>query len=145
MTISPLPSPIPPRHRHAHEHADRDLDAFATFTPTFTITLTPTRTPTSTPTMTPTATSTPGVFEFSVSPKPDARGLIKFSWGTTIPADEASLKVFTSGFRVVREFFFNKGENPEYLSSGTHDFSWDGRDDQSKTPAAGNLSLFSST
>lgn len=113
-----------------------------TYTPTFTITLTPTPTPTRTPTVTPTATSTPGVFKFSVSPKPDAQGVINFSWGTTIPADEAFLKIYTSGFRVVREFYFNKDENSDYLPAGTHDFSWDGKDDNKRPLPPANYLCF---
>ncbi len=125
-------------------------------TPTLTGTLQPTSTPTSTPTLTPTITftptmtitftptytSTPGVFLFKVSPKPEPEGKIKFSWGTTVPADEAFLKIYTSGMRVVREFYFNKNENQDYLPAGLHELSWDGRDENNRPMPPGNYLCF---
>ncbi len=115
------------------------ITSTGTLQPTSTPTCSPTSTPTISPTptltvtFTPTYTSTPGVFKFSVSPKPDAQGKVNFSWGTTIPADEAYLKIYTSGFRMVREFNFNRDENTDYLTAGSHDFTWDGKDDNQKS------------
>lgn len=87
-------------------------------TPTFTTT------PTSTLTMTP----TPGVFIFSVSPKPGDDGRIRFRWGVNVQADEVFLKVYSSGFRLVHGWHFNTKEGREYLIAGSHEFLWDGRD-----------------
>lgn len=118
------------------------LTPSVTPTSTDTATFTATPTPTHTLTPTPTATSTPGVFQFTVSPKPDGQGQVHFSWGTTIPADEAFLKIYTSGFRVVREFVFNRKENPEFLPAGVHDFTWDGKDEQKRAMAPGTYLCF---
>ncbi|HVZ81662.1 MAG TPA: hypothetical protein VHE12_12810 [bacterium] len=98
-------------------------------TATHTPSTTPTSSPTLSPTPSPTWTSTPGVFQFSVSPKPDGQGQIHFQWGTTVPADEVYLRVFTSGLRLVWEDTFNKKEKPEFLTIDPHDVTWNGRDD----------------
>lgn len=107
-------------------------NATASSSPTATPSSTPTKTETLSPTPSPTYTSTPGVFQFNVSPKPDAQGQIHFQWGTTIPADEAYLRVFTGGFRLVWEETFNKNEKPEFLTTDPHDVTWNGRDDQAR-------------
>lgn len=119
-----------------------------TLTPLLTNTSTPTNTPTATVTSSftatpsPTWTSTPGVFQFTVSPKPDAQGQIHFQWGTTIPADEAYLRVFTSGFRLVWEEVFNKDQKPEFLTTDPHDVTWNGRDDQGRPMPPGSYICF---
>ena len=108
------------------------LSPSLTFTPTGTPTSTSTRTSTSTPTSSPTPTATPGVFQFSVSPKPDDSGLIKFTWGANIKCDSVYLKIYSSGFRLVRSFEFNKEETPDYLTVGTHNFTWDRKDEENR-------------
>jgi hypothetical protein len=118
------------------------LSPSLTFTPTDTITPTVTKTATRTPTATLTATSTPGVFKFSVSPKPDASNQIHFSWGTTVNAERAYLKIFTSGLRPVRDFDYSKDEKPEYLSKGLHEVVWDGRDEDSRPMPPGSYICF---
>ncbi len=132
ITVSPTRTSTPTITASPTNTTTGTQSPTVTFTPTFTVTLTPTKTLTSTPTATATATSTPGVFKFSVSPKPDGQGMIHFSWGTNIPADQAFLRIYTSGFRVVREFDFDKNETPEYLTAGSHDVSWDGKDDNKR-------------
>jgi len=92
--------------------------------------------------MTPTLTSTPGVFKFFVSPKPEVDGNIKFQWGTTVSAQEINVKVFTSGFRLVRQFSFDKHQHNENLSPGEHEMSWDGRDEQNRAMPPGNYLCF---
>jgi flagellar hook assembly protein FlgD len=82
--------------------------------------------------VTPTYTSTPGVFQFSVSSQPDANGQIHFNWGSTIRSDEVAIKIYTSGFRLVRAFDFDKHEHPEYLDAGLHEVVWDGKDEQGR-------------
>ena len=82
-------------------------------------------------------TSTPGVFVFSVSPKPDEQGAVRFKWGTTCPADEVFLSIYTSGYRIVRKFGFNKKEKSEFLASGEHEYTWDGRDENKRPMAPG--------
>jgi flagellar hook assembly protein FlgD len=113
-------------------------------TPTPTISPTPTITKTFTPTITftPTATSTPGVFKFTVSPKPDGQGQVHFVWGTTIPADEAYLRVYTSGFRLVWEENYNPNEKPEYLTAGDHETIWNGKDDEGRPMPPANYMCF---
>ena len=113
-------------------------------TPTRTITPTSTNTPTFTATIThtPTATSTPGVFKFNVSSKPDGEGHVRFSWGTTIPADEAYLRVYTSSFRLVWEENYNSKEKPENLTSGGHETVWNGKDDEGRIMPPGTYLCF---
>jgi hypothetical protein len=110
-------------------------------TPTFTPTITPsptfTATPTSTFTPTPTVTSTPGISKFSVSSKADGQGQINFNWGNTLPADEAFLKIYTSGFRIVREFEFSPTESAGYLTAENHEFTWDGKDENARAMPSG--------
>lgn len=108
------------------------LSPSATPTPTSTHTSTPTKTATRTPTSTPTATPTPGVFKFVVSPKPDAQGQIHFSWGVNVQVDQVYLKVYTSGFRLVWDENFNKEKRPDYLTSGDHEVTWDGKDEEGR-------------
>jgi flagellar hook assembly protein FlgD len=69
---------------------------------------------------------------FTVSPKPDDTGLIKFSWGVNIPSDSVILNVYTSGFRLVRNFEFNKEETPDYLTPGSHEYTWDRKDEENR-------------
>jgi hypothetical protein len=137
VTASPTLTPV--------LSASPSVSAPESWTPTCTDTVTPSFTPTAsatataspTPTATPTVTSTPGVFVFSVSPKPDDQGDIRFKWGTTVSADEVFLGIYTSGYRVVRKFSFNKKENSEYLASGEHEYTWDGRDINKRPMAPG--------
>jgi hypothetical protein len=118
------------------------LSPSQTPTPTCTPTPTPTQTATSPPTDTPTSTPTPGVFKFSVSPMPDANGQVKFSWGVNIPADEVFLKVYSSGFRIVRSFEFTQKDDPDFLTAGNHDFAWDGMDEQKRHMPPGDYLCF---
>jgi hypothetical protein len=111
-------------------------------TPTSTDTHTVTLTPTITSTPTATATSTPGIFQFSVSPKPDGQGQIRFAWGTTVPADEVFLKIYSSGFRIVHEFHFTPKDKPEFLASGGHEAVWDGKDEQRRPMPPGTYLCF---
>jgi FlgD Ig-like domain len=113
-----------------------------TRSPSMTPTPTATRTPTLTPTVTPTPTSTPGVFQFEVSPKPDGQGRIHFAWGTTVPADQVYLWIYTSGFRLVEDFNFNKKKQPENLSLGRHEITWDGKDSQGRRMPPGTYLCF---
>lgn len=120
MTWSPTSSPT------------GTLSPSLTPTPTSTHTSTPTKTATRTPTSTPTATPTPGVFKFLVSPKPDAQGQIHFSWGVNVQVDQVYLKVYTSGFRLVWDESFGKEKRPDYLTSGDHEVTWDGKDEEGR-------------
>ncbi|HTA76195.1 MAG TPA: hypothetical protein VK791_03440 [bacterium] len=115
-----------------------------TVTLTYTITNSPTKTSTctSTITMTPTLTSTPGVFLFKVSPKPEVDGKIKFEWGTTIKSKETNVKIFTSGFRMVRQFSFDRNTHPENLNPGQHEMTWDGKDEEDRAMPPGNYLCF---
>jgi hypothetical protein len=112
-----------------------------TYTPTATGTL-PTKTFTPTITWTPTLTATPGVFDFTVSPKPEADGKIKFRWGSTFKSREVDVKVFTTGFRLVRQFNFDRHEHGENLNPGEHEMSWDGKDEEDRPMPAGNYMCF---
>ena len=67
---------------------------------------------------------------------------MKFKWGTTISADEVFLKVYTSGFRIVREFDFNQQERADLLDAGPHDFAWDLRDEEKRPMPPGNYLCF---
>jgi 3-isopropylmalate dehydrogenase len=111
-------------------------------TQTFTRTLTATKTVTRTPTLTPTATSTPGVFQFSVSPQPDASNQVHFKWGTTSDADHTFLRIFTSGLRPVLVYEFNKDQKPEYLTKGTHEIVWDAMDEEGRPMPPGSYICF---
>jgi hypothetical protein len=111
----------------------------ATLTPTGTF---PTKTFTPTVTLTPTLTSTPGVFVFTVSAKPEVDGKIKFHWGSTFKSREVDVKIFTTGFRLVRQFNFDRHEHGENLNPGEHEMSWDGRDDEDRPMPAGNYMCF---
>jgi hypothetical protein len=113
-----------------------------TYTPTATVTATMTKTSSPTRTSSPTPTPTPGVFKFFVSPKPDPSGNIRFSWATNAEASQAFLRVRTSGFRTVREFDFFKKEKPEYLTVGTHDLYWDGKDEAGRPMTPGTYLCF---
>jgi flagellar hook assembly protein FlgD len=92
--------------------------------------------------MTPTATSTPGVSVFKVSPKPEADGTIKFQWETTTKAKEVDVKVFTSGFRMVRQFSFDQHQQNENLKAGPHETTWDGKDEQGRPMPSGTYLCF---
>ncbi len=120
------------------------LSPTPTSTPTLTFTITPTitKTATKTPTVTMTATSTPGVFQFSVSPKPDASNQIHFKWGTTTDADHTYLRIFTNGLRPVLVYEFSKDQKPENLSSGTHEIVWDGKDEEGRPMPPGSYICF---
>lgn len=118
------------------------LSPSLTPTPTQTPTSTATKTPTRTPSATPTYTSTPGVFKFTVSPKPDAQGTIHFAWGTTIPSSEVFLRVYTSGFRLVWDENFNQDNQPQFLTSGDHDTYWNARDEEERPMPPGNYLCF---
>jgi flagellar hook assembly protein FlgD len=59
-----------------------------------------------------------------------------------VPADEAYLRIFTSGYRMVWETTFTKAEKPEFLEAGDHDVTWNGRDDQSRPMPPGYYICF---
>lgn len=59
-----------------------------------------------------------------------------------MPADEAYLRVYTSGFRLVWEEDFSKDEKPEYLGAGTHETTWNGRDDEGRPMPPGTYLCF---
>ena len=63
--------------------------------------------------------------------------MIHFKWGTTVPADEVFISIYTSGYRVVRKFSFNKDQNPEYLTPGDHEYTWNGMDEKKRPLAPG--------
>lgn len=149
LTITPTPTPTvtltpTPKGTPTWTGTPTISPTGTIFTTTFTHTMTATITKTNSPTrtMSPTATSTPGVFKFSVSPKPDASGNIKFSWGANKEAQQAFLRVRTSGYRTVKEFDFFKKEKPEYLTVGTHDLVWDGKDDEGRPMTPGTYLCF---
>ena len=132
LTFSPTNSPM----------GTRSPVLTPTHTRTATITLSPTPSPTKTATVTPTFTATPGVFKFAVSSKPDERGEIHLAWGTNVPASEAYLRVYTSGFRLVWEENFNKEKNADYLTAGTHQTTWNAKDDQDRPMPPGTYLCF---
>jgi flagellar hook assembly protein FlgD len=102
----------------------------------------PTKTPTNSPTATATATSTPGIFVFKVSPKPEPDGKIKFQWEATMKAKEVDVKVFTSGFRMVQQFSFDPHNQADNLKTGPHEVAWDGKDDQQRPMPPGDYLCF---
>jgi flagellar hook assembly protein FlgD len=55
-----------------------------------------------------------------------------------IPSDRVYLKIYSSGFRLVRDFEFNKVDSPDYLTRGTHEFYWDGKDEQNRPMPPGD-------
>jgi flagellar hook assembly protein FlgD len=57
-------------------------------------------------------------------------------------SNEAYLRVYTSGFRLVWEEDFGKDKKPEYLTSGTHDITWNGKDDQNRSMPPGTYLCF---
>lgn len=52
------------------------------------------------------------------------------------------MKIFTSGFRLVRQFNFDKHEHGENLNTGEHDMSWDGKDEQDRSMPSGTYLCF---
>ncbi len=135
-TLTPTIIPSPTNTPTATITGTQSPSATPTFTKTVTlsptVTSSPTQTSTRTSTLTPTYTPTPGVFEFKVSPKPDAEGKISFDWGVNIPAESVFLKIYTSGFRLARDFEFNKTDSPDYLTQGSHTFRWDAKDEENR-------------
>jgi flagellar hook assembly protein FlgD len=69
-------------------------------------------------------------------------GKIRFHWGTTIPADEVFIRVYSSGFRLVRNFEFNSKNDSDQLTAGTHDFDWDCTDDVKRVLHPGTYLCF---
>ncbi len=131
-SITPTPSSTPTPTITFTYTPTGTLSPSVTPTPTPTVTHTVTVTATRTSTATPTATSTPGIFKFLISPKPDSDGLVKFSWAANTPVEKVFLKIYTSGFRIIRIYEFNKKEKLEYLTAGPHEFSWDGKDEEGR-------------
>jgi flagellar hook assembly protein FlgD len=72
------------------------------------------------------------VSEFKVSPKPDGNGEIHFAWSTTFRGKEAYLRVYTSGFRLVWEEDFSNNNHPEYLDAGSHEITWNCKDEEGR-------------
>ena len=128
-TFTPSPTPYP-----------KPLTPRFTPTPVFTRTVTPTKTrtltpaPTFSPTRTPTATltvsptPTSGVLRFDISPKSED-GMIRFKWESGLDADKVFLRIFTSGFRLVQDFSFDPRNGADELGAGSHEYTWDGKDD----------------
>jgi hypothetical protein len=113
----------------------------ASATPTFTQSRTSTPTATATRTVTSTPTSTPGVFQFKVSPHP-VQGAIHFQWGATMQSQEVTLIVYTGSFRPVSRFVFNAGNRVDYLTAGSHEFVWNGLDGESRSLVPGTYLCF---
>lgn len=53
-------------------------------------------------------------------------------------AREVDVKVFTSGFRIVRQFSFDQHVQKENLIAGPHDMTWNGKDEQDRAMPPGN-------
>jgi flagellar hook assembly protein FlgD len=53
-------------------------------------------------------------------------------------AKEVDIKVFTSGFRIVRQFSFDQHAHNENLKEGPHDMTWNGKDEQDRPMPSGN-------
>jgi len=123
------------------------LTPSVTWTPSDTWTLTPTLTPTftstatSTPSPTQTSTSTPGVSGFTVQPK-TLPGPVTFEWNFTMPVDHLQLKVFTSGFRLLKGFSFDPVKEPNRFKPGIQSMVWDGLDDRRKDLIPGTYFIF---
>jgi flagellar hook assembly protein FlgD len=82
------------------------------------------------------------VFLFKVSPKPDPQKNVGFKWGANLAADRVFLKIFSSGFRLVRSFEFTKVDSPDFLTKGPHEFKWDGKDEQNRPMPPGSYFCF---
>jgi hypothetical protein len=52
------------------------------------------------------------------------------------------LKLFTSSFRMLKRFPFDREAKPEFFKAGPHDLVWDGLDDRGKRLVAGRYYLF---
>jgi flagellar hook assembly protein FlgD len=52
------------------------------------------------------------------------------------------LKIYSSGFRLVRDFEFNKLDSPDFLTRGTHKFYWDGKEEQNRRMPPGSYLCF---
>jgi hypothetical protein len=148
-TLTPTPSITPTPFgtpTHTFSPTVTATGTQLTYTPTRTATATKTSTATQTSTvtrtMTPTPTSTPGIYKFFVPPKPDGSGQIQFSWGCNVEASETFLRIFTSGFRIVREFDFFKKESPGMLTKGDHQVNWDGKDEEGRPMPPGTYLCF---
>jgi hypothetical protein len=105
-----------------------------------TATETPTAVPSPTSTSTPTPTSTPGLSAFRADPS-NLPGPVTVSWELPQAVDKVQLKVFTSGFRMVRSFPFPKGTE-EWTASGPKTLVWDGLDGRGKPLMPGTYFLF---
>ena len=72
-----------------------------------------------------------------------ASGVRAKSWiESTAPSDEVHLNIYTSGFRIVRNFIFDRDQKPEFLQAGTHEFIWDGKDDMGRWMPPGTYLSF---
>jgi hypothetical protein len=91
--------------------------------------------------VTSTPTSTPGVFQFKVSPHP-VQGAIHFQWGATMQSQEVTLIVYTGSFRPVSRFVFNAGNRVDYLTAGVHEFVWNGLDEENRSLVPGSYLCF---
>lgn len=52
------------------------------------------------------------------------------------------MRVYTSGFRLVWEENFNPKEKPEFLTLGTHETTWNGKDDEGRSMPPGTYLCF---
>ncbi len=59
-----------------------------------------------------------------------------------MPADEVSLRVYTSGFRLVQKFAFNSEDGEDQLNDGIHMYLWDGLDEVKRSVPPGNYLCF---
>jgi len=112
-----------------------------TVTETPTLTSTPTSTDTPTPSPTTTWTSTPGIFLFSISPKP-LKGKAVVHWEFTMPVDQVVFKVYTSSFRLVRSRRYTRTNNPTQTVAGTVETEWDVTDDRGKPLVPGTYFFY---
>ncbi len=52
-------------------------------------------------------------------------------------AKEVDVKIFTSGFRIVRQFSIDQHHQNENLKAGPHDIDWNGKDEQDRAMPPG--------
>lgn len=131
ITTSTVTPTVMPARKGKPGEGGNPPTATVTDTETATATPTPSDTATATPTPspTPTSTSTPGVFAFSVDPKPlKSRAVVR--WELTLPADQVIFKVYTSSFRLVRSRTYTRLLNPAQTAAGPVETEWDVTDDR---------------
>jgi hypothetical protein len=108
-------------------------------TPTWTGTDTPTPTPT--PSATATVTFPPGLSAFRVEPAV-LPGPVTLFWENAMAVDRYQLKVFTSSFRLLKSFPFDKETQKDLHGIGLQSLTWDGLDDRGNSLPPGTYYLF---